>query len=356
MTFKEHWQIEKRAVKKCFELEKKFMIFLMLGAFLEAATGYIPIYFSARLIDALAARAPLAELVKYAALTVGLVFAVRLLGLFLTTRRDLYRSAMWRNEDWSYSQKAMEMAYESIEDPQVTRLKYRIRKESQTGFNWFYLIDGVERLIQDMTRIAASVTLAASFFMIPGLSAAVKLALIAGLALTLAVSMRQTARIEKLEREFWDASVEMNVYGEQFSRYTEDYSSGKDIRLYGMKDYLADETLRYHAEYYGMGVQKAWRQALCTVPNTLLSYVFRYGVYAVLICAALSGQLTVGSIAKYVACINLLIAAVLDTVRVAQRMFQNHHYLKRYFSYFDIPNHMYHGSLTVENGMTTIIR
>lgn len=31
-----------------------------------------------------------------------------------------------------------------------------------------------------------------------------------------------------------------------------------------------------------------------------------------------------------------------------QQALYNNHYLKRYFSYFDIPNNMYQGSLTVE--------
>lgn len=348
MTWKEHLQISRRALKKCFALDRKFTVCLILGAFLDAAAGYIPIYFSARLIDALVSRAPLKEAVKYGLLTVGIAFGLRLLNRFITTTRDVYRSMMYQKERWSYSEKAMEMAYTSVEDPEVTRLKYRIRKESQTGYNWYYLLNGLERLIGDITSILASLALTVSFFTLPSLSAAVKLALIAGLALMLIVSIRQTARIEKLEQDFWTASVEMNVYGEQFSRYTDDYGSGKDIRLYGMKDYLADKILHCDAAYYDMGVKKAYRQALYTLPGTLLSNLFQYGVYAILIYTALSGQITVGSIAKYVACITLLIQAVLDMVRVLQRMFQNHHYLKRYFSYFDIPNRMYRGTLTVE--------
>lgn len=348
MTLKEHFQISRRAVKKCFEIEKKYTVCLILGAFLDSAVGYIPIYFSAKVIDALAEHAPLAEITKYVILTVGLVFALKLFGLVLSRTKDVYRSAMLRNEKWMYSEKAMQMAYESIEDPEVTRLKYRIFKESQAGFNWFFLFNSLERFIRTATSIAASVALTVSFFALPALSLFTKLALVAGLILTILVSMYENLRISRLEQEVRAASVEMNIYGEQFSDYVDDYSSGKDIRLYGMKDYLAEEMLKCDAGYFGLQVKAAYRQALCTLPDTFLENVFRYSVYAVLIYTALSGQITVGSIAKYVACIMRLLYCVIELVRILQRSFENHHYLKRYFSYFDIPNNMYQGTLTVE--------
>lgn len=348
MTLKEHLQISKRAVKKCFELEKKYTICLMAGAFLDTVTVYVPIYFSAKLIDALTVHAPLAELITYVVLTVGLVFGLRLSGLLLSTSRDVYQSALFRNEEWSYSEKAMQMAYESIEDPEVTRLKYRIQKESQIGFNWRYLLGGLERFIRNATNIVASIIMTASFFSLPTLSVFIRLAMVAGLLLTVAFSIYQTARINKIDQEFCAKSVDKHLYGEQFERYVDDYNAGKDIRLYGMKDYLADEMLKVDAAHYDMEVKKAYKQALWTVPGTFLTNVFRYGIYAVLICTALSGEITVGSIAKYIAYIMVLLSSVTDMVRVLQRAFQNHHYLKRYFSYFDIPNHMYQGTLTVE--------
>ncbi len=67
-----------------------------------------------------------------------------------------------------------------------------------------------------------------------------------------------------------------------------------------------------------------------------------------LIYAALKGGITVGSIAKYVTCIMLLVETLINIVTTTQQALYNNHYLKRYFSYFDIPNNMYQGSLTVE--------
>ena len=348
MTLREHFSIMKRAIKKCFELEKKYMVCLMLSAFLDAVTGYIPIYFSAKVIDALVEGATLGETVTYVLLTVGLVFLVKLAAAFVGSVRDVYTNALYRNEDWAFSEKAMQMAYESIENPEVTRLRYRVRMDSRTGFNGFYLLDSTEKLIIDGTKIVASAALTASFFALPALSVSIKLSLIAGLVLLFLVSMRSTAKTAKLDNEFMALSTDTNIMSEQYGKYIGDYSSGKDIRLYGMKDFLADMNLKYMTEYFGFSVKSSYKKAIYAVPGTLLENVFRYAVYAILIFAALMGEITVGSIAKYVTCIMMLIGAVTDMMRVLQRAFDNNRYLKRYFEYFDIPNNMYKGTLTVE--------
>lgn len=79
-----------------------------------------------------------------------------------------------------------------------------------------------------------------------------------------------------------------------------------------------------------------------------LDYGLKFGVYLVLLFAALRGEVSVGSIAQYVSCITLLMAAVSGFVTAIQLTLVNNRYLQRYFAYFDLPNSMYKGSLTVE--------
>jgi len=348
MTLKEHVGISTRAIKLCFTLEKRFTLCLVFGAFLSSVTGYIPIYFSAKLVDALRAQEEGGVLVKYVVLTVGLVFIVQLVRAWITAVRETAEGAMYRNENWMYAEKAMEMAYASTEDAEVTRLRFRIRGESQSGFNRYYLYLCIEKFIADGTKILASIALTASFFTLPTLLVYWKLALVAGLILTLYVSMRSAAKIGQLDQEFWGTSVRMNALSEKFQEYINDYSAGKDIRLYGMQDFLADGRLATEAEYYDFAVKNSYRKALWTIPVSVIEKGFQFLVYGILIFAALAGEISVGDIAKYVMCIMMLISALTDLVGTVQRSFDNHHYMKRYFSYFDIPNDMYQGSLTVE--------
>ena len=79
MKFTEHMQISKKAIRHLFSLSRSYATCLILNAVLQNLIPYVPIYFSARLIDALYERQPVQALVLYAALTVGIVFLLSLL-------------------------------------------------------------------------------------------------------------------------------------------------------------------------------------------------------------------------------------------------------------------------------------
>ena len=81
--------------------------------------------------------------------------------------------------------------------------------------------------------------------------------------------------------------------------------------------------------------------------DTLMNYGLQLGVYMLLIAAALGGGISVGSIARYVSCVMLLLTAAEGAATAIQSLLVNNKYLKRYFEYLDIPNPMYQGSLTV---------
>lgn len=348
MTWKEHFQISKRAVQISFRLDRKYATCVILHAFFSAIIGYIPIYFSSKVIDALYHHDPISTIILYVAFTVGLVFLINVINTYISAEKNMAQHGMYRNEQWLFSEKAMNMAYESTEDSEVTKLRYRIQKESQTGFNCYFLYYTLERGIGNFTKIVVSIGFMTSFFALLSVPILGKSLMFIGLMVTLAVSMFATYRINQLDHHFWDVNANMNILLQQFSDYIENYSSGKDIRIYGMKDYLADKSLKLDADYYNLATQNSCKQALWSIPSTILLYGFEFGIYAVLILAALDGGISVGDVAKYVSCIMILVGAIMDMVKTAQIALDNHQYLKRYFVYLDIPNHMYQGTLTVE--------
>lgn len=54
MTLKEHMNIGRRLIKLLYSLSRRYFYFLICASVVKAVTPYIPIWFSARLIDALA--------------------------------------------------------------------------------------------------------------------------------------------------------------------------------------------------------------------------------------------------------------------------------------------------------------
>ena len=348
MNLREHIQISKRALKMMLTMSKTYTYSLIFGSFLSAVAPYIPIYFSAKLIDALYAGDKIQTLVLYAALAVGLTFFLSQMISYLSSLRSQAENEMYRAESWMFSDKAMDMAYESIEDRDVKLLLERIKKETQTGFNRFYLYQCVERIISNTTQITASVSLTLSFFLLPSVQFYLKLLLIGGIILTIACSIFSTKKSSDLQGVLMADCVDANIYTTRYDEYTHDYSAGKDIRLYGMADVLASNMEKYDRTLYEKFLRTNIKQALISLPHTFFSDALKFGTYLVLISAALAGTVTVGSIAKYVSCLMLLLSAVTGLVKSIQLSFVNHTYLKRYFSYFDIPNKIDKGSLTVE--------
>lgn len=240
------------------------------------------------------------------------------------------------------------MAYESVEDHDVQLLLERIKKETQTGFNWYFLHQTIRGFIFNTTQFTASAGMTFTLFLIPTITLPMKAALIAGILLTIGLGICSTAKTAALDAEFFDSCIDMNILNAKYNDYITDYSAGKDIRLYGMADILAENAAETDRQFYSKALEKNRKQAVLALPETAMNDFLKYGTYLILISASLQGAVSIGSIAKYVSCLMLLISAVSKLVQTAQQSSANAPYLKRYFSYFDIPNNMYQGTLTVE--------
>ena len=287
-------------------------------------------------------------LVLYVALTVGIVFLLSLVSAYLSSRRAVAYNELHLNDEWLFSEKAMQMAYASMEDSDVTLLRKRIAMESQTGYNIWNLYSCAEQIVSSMTRILLSISMTLSFFFLDGIPFLIKLGFVAGILFTILSEAFTTRRIEAIFSHFMETAVHMNTLDGKYYDYINHYSSGKDIRLYDMAESLLGFISATMAEFHRSSLSLCWKQAVQKVAYVILNHVLKFCVYLIFLYAALLGQITIGSIAQYVSCVMLLLAAVSEAVSSIQTAFVNHTYLKRYFSYLDIPNPMYQGSLTVE--------
>ena len=55
MKLREHMQIGRRAIKHLFSLSRRYCLSTVAGSIVTSLMPYVPIYFSAKLIDGLAA-------------------------------------------------------------------------------------------------------------------------------------------------------------------------------------------------------------------------------------------------------------------------------------------------------------
>ena len=348
MKLREHLSIYIRAVKMTFKASPRFIICILSHQIISAVMPYVPVWFSARLVDGLVRGEQTDSLMFLAVLGVFLTFALDTLRTFISSVESRAEYDVYTLERWSYSQKALEMAYERIEDRETKLLLERVKKETQTGWNRFYLYRSYREITYSLASIITGIGMSASFFAISSLSIWAKLGLALLFAATVAVNMFTENKVQASKNRFWESAVDMNVIYDKCSSYIHDYSGGMDIRLYGMEENL-DAIMTRCDEKFGLdGAKQRMKENIIKLPSGALLQGLKFTIYALLISAALAGEVSVGSIAKYVSCVMLVLGAFNDLACILTITATNNHYLKRYFSYFDIPNNMYQGSLTVE--------
>ena len=348
MTLKEHIAIFLRGVKEMYRMAGNLIVPRMIHNILSAAVTYVPIWFSAKLVDALYAGESRNVLIVYAALTVGLVFLLKLMQELAASKNNANLDAIWIGDDWNYSEKAMSMAYTSMEDREVSMLRERIKIEAQTGYHWWMLLNNLDAIVHHGTKLLLSLFMMGNVFFLESVPVGWKLILLAGVAATIVVGAWSAAGGEKVMLDFFSGCTGLNLYGKAYEDYVNAYSTGMEVRLYDMSEQLAKDMRDINGSLQDNYIKAAWKQVIIKLPDVLANHVLKYGIYAFLIYAAVSGTLSVGAIARYVSCMMLFVGAVSDLVRSVQATAVNNEYLKHYFSYFDIPNNMYQGSLTVE--------
>ncbi len=353
MSLKEHTAIFCRGIQWLFQLNCSGTIYITLHAFLQSLIPYVSIYFSAKLIDAIFGKASYSTIVWYVALTVGLTFFLNLLRTWIKIAEFINWNNMCWQELWMYSKKEMTMEYACTESHDVASLLERNRLESQTGYNLFYLYNGFQNLIKHGTNIVASIAMTVSFFLLDAVPLPIKFSLIAGIIITVICGIFTTTKQEATNQNFFSECVDINMFERKFSDYLNNYNTGMDIRLYAMNDRIIRSIVNYSTKFYNMYIKSDAKRMAFSIPFVLLNHILKFGVYMVLISAASKGAVSVGSIAKYVACIMMLLDAISNLVSALQQTLSNNYYLRRYFSYFDIPNTMYQGTLTVEKRLDT---
>ena len=348
MNMKKKLDLNRRAFRLLYRLNPRYMIGNIGRSLFSAIVLYVPVWFSAKIIDALASGAGGKTLGLYAGLTVGLTALLSLLTAFFRRWEDTGMAELNRSVDWLHAEKAMSMAYSTMEDRKVALLRERIQMETQTGYNLFYYCGAVSQYIRYSVQILASVSMTVSLFRLDAVSAGAKLGLLGGTLLTVAVSILTAKQSGKLRNRFYASCVDSNILGDRLFDYMSDYSSGKDIRLYGMAEDLTELERKFCGDVYRgeriMNFGTAWMGLIAT----FVTHLLRFGVYLLLISAALSGGLSVGSIAKYVSCIMLLLTAISGFVRTVGMSSVNREFMQRFLDYFDIPNPMYKGTLSTE--------
>ncbi len=353
--------LTRRAFEIQWRINRKFFLSNGCYGIISTLSPFVTIWFSARLLSELAGECRPEKLVFWAVCAACTGLLIRLLTSTAEHWKDANQPTFWHRTEHLYAEKMQSMDFEDVEDARIHELRSQI--DQNDNYNSFGLnrpLWEINGIISALTGILASVAMTVSLFrssVNPGFSmqwlnsplcAAVLLGLIFAAAF---VSIRMTAistacvcgmtameHVKKGNR-IWC------YYGFRLPGLTK---AGMDIRLYHM-----DRGIRAALEQS----QKAdWMVETATANVrgrcegiSQLSGSICYGLcYIYVALKALGDAFPIGFVVQYVGAIGQLSESVRKLAVSVTSLIQNASYLEVTYSFLDIENKKYMGTIPVE--------
>ncbi|MFQ8639131.1 MAG: ABC transporter ATP-binding protein [Acutalibacteraceae bacterium] len=350
-----------RAYKIWHRYAPKLLLSTALYSAFSALAPYVPIYFSAQILNELAgARSP-ERLTELVLLTIAVTAALAAVTALLRRWKEIHEHTVYHSDRFIQIDKMLSMDFQAADAPQTHTLLSQLRQNS----NWFgrgliLPIWYLEKLIQPVFGILGAAALSVSLFTEPvpasaGALAALNNPLITALALLLLLGVSFLSPVFRTKSAMWiarsaDSAKETNRFFIFNIGTMQDRCRAPDARIYRQDRLLLhyantinEFTPRGLFAKCARGPMGLWAGAAAAV-----SAVFTGLAYAFVCLKAWAGAFAVGSVAQYVGAITALSESVGTLVSTWGELRANAVFLRQTFKFLDTPNEMYQGSLTTE--------
>lgn len=289
------WSNTRFIFSKCRQYCPSVLWLMLLGIVCGSVMSYFWGFFGKYVIDLIQSDLSEQESLKK---LLGILAAGGAAAALLQTGNQLSGAKVWYR--WIYTRmqmitervdKVLRLDYEMLEKPEVLDLQQRAQQA--TGGN----INGVEGMMHHATDIGKNFfTILVTFIAVCVLDFRVILVLIL-LGVLQFCEYNHTVKVSK--REVWDklSPVWRKIYYMQ--HVTQDFDYAKDIRLFGLTDFLLEKQRRIFDKkedriFYD---KKLWlRQSLIVNVLFLIGKAFIYGM---LVLAVLRQELSIGNFTLY---------------------------------------------------------
>lgn len=336
--------------------------FVVRGA--EALAPYLPLYFTAQLVNAIAGGGDGTQVWRMLA---ALLVSTAAVGVITAAANNWFwtvnESKQWPAWNRIFFDKLLSMDFCDVDDPKTLALLTQIRQNNNwSGWGLNRLPAAFGEMAGAAFRIAGAVALSVSLFTLPVGPGSPLTWLnspwcLAGMAGLMVLSVAVVTALGDKENNCWasyDGTQGNRLYGYVAGIAGRERYRGADIRTYEQDKFI--EAMVYRKEnqesnfWPESSIGRLSRGPLGAYHaiSKGISYAFTGVVYLFAGLKALGGAFGVGSITQYVGALAGLsqgIAALLDEVSGLRA---NAEYLKPVYQLLDIPNSMYQGSLTTE--------
>ena len=351
-----------RAIRLLHHICPGYFPILSLYCLTAALTPYATVYCSARILSELAGPRRAEALWTWVAVTVAVIGLLQILKALWGQRKDTLLDDLFDRKDILFVQKMFSMDYASLEDRETQDLRAQIQQnESWSGWGLMRTPQIFEEGVQAVIGICSGIVLTVPLFLQPVPDAAGWLTclnspfyvfLLAAVLLGISAlggrwesrvlhswsSVREEATFGNRLFGFFgfiglrsERAGDMRIYDQQ--RLVDAYWHGNSV--FGCEGPIAAAMAKGKA-----GMYAGLSQAIFAVLTGLI-YVF--------VCLkAWGGAFDIGAVTQYVGAVTALAMNVYGVWARVGEMKTNAGYLEQTFTFLDLPNGMYQGSLTTE--------
>ena len=340
-----------RALKLLHSFCPSYFPLLVLKSFFGKLSPYFNLYLSAEIVNEIVGARNKDTLITLVLITVIGNFVIALIGGILGRAFGHKETILSQREATYYNQKTLSLDYDNLENTEVRQLRRKITESSKINFH------GKQLLLMSVGRLV-NITISAILALILGIEMFVLMfasgfswliILLACLIVGLVVfnvwySFREKDKMGAVYRHVSQTMIDENRIDEAMDCY----NMGKDVRLY-RQDKLIMKIKNYAFDLH----KKAFRtmeskRYKINMPLTFTGILLEAIIYVFVCVYALLGTFGIGSIVKYVGFVETITGCITSYFAVIADIKYNTPFVEDYLAYFDIPQKMYQGSLTVE--------
>ena len=284
-------------ILRCIKKYKKSVLFLMiLGAFTNSLMQYLWGFIGKFVIDIVQQQAQSPDKsLKPLVIVLCIVIAIELVSMLLNTFTDNKR---WYNFIYIRMKliserisKTLTLNYQALENPKILDCMQKANQATGGDYNGVEgMMHSVYFLMVQTILILATLTLIATlnFWLV---------LIIAVLSIIQFIFFSYT--VKKDRREIWDKIAPISRKNYYMERTTLDFSYAKDIRLYGMKNWLSKKQHTFLKEKHKKIAKSRDFWTYNTIFSNGISLIRNITIYGYLIYSVIYNSLTIGNFTLY---------------------------------------------------------
>ncbi len=341
-----------------WKLSPNFFIATFACAALTALSPYATVWLSAQLVGELAGNRDLHRLTTLVLWILGTTAVLTFLRSAAFHWKEAETDDLWRRHNKTYMDKQMSLDYVDEDSQRVYDMYSQIMQNANlSGVGGTICILQVEQIMTALFQILGGIVLSWGLFAsaVPDGKLAflshpafvlVFFAVMAGVACLSPVFAGQAAKYMPLVQE--SGKLGNRMFHIQLS-LPEDPKNALDLRIYNQyQNVVSDQMLNVYGSDSTFFRLRRGRMGVLKSASSSVSALLMGFVYLFVCLKACGGAFGLGETAQYLGAATNLFQGLVTLVNMLADLEINGVYMKNIFTYLDLPNNMYQGSLTTE--------